>query len=165
MWGIAGTLDDSIISGLAEYYAKQPPMHSAKGPVVLIEEGKALFQNGIPSKKIPACASCHGENAEGAAIFPRLAGQHAEYLVRQLTVIRQNLRRSPLMHGIVQQLSEKEMKALATPPRLADFCVDQYRDSCGTVGHGAAHALQIARLRRGIGRLRDARADHQPREI
>ncbi|HVS27783.1 MAG TPA: c-type cytochrome [Burkholderiales bacterium] len=113
MWSIAGTLDDSIISGLAEYYAKQPPMRGKKGPTALIEEGKALFKNGIPSKKIPACASCHGENAEGASIFPRLAGQHAEYLVRQLTVIQQNLRNSPIMHGIVEQLSEKEMKALA----------------------------------------------------
>lgn len=114
MWGIAGTLDDSIISALAEYYAKQPPMRGKKGPTALVEEGKALFKNGIPSKKIPACASCHGENAEGALIFPRLAGQHAEYLVRQLNVIQQNLRNSPIMHGIVEQLPEKEMKALAT---------------------------------------------------
>lgn len=113
MWGIAGTLDDSIINGLAEYYAKQPPMRGRKGPTALIEEGKALFKNGIPSKKIPACASCHGENAEGASIFPRLAGQHAEYLVRQLTVIQGNLRNSPIMHGIVEQLSEKEMKVVA----------------------------------------------------
>ncbi|MGH8757206.1 MAG: c-type cytochrome [Burkholderiales bacterium] len=50
----------------------------------------------------------------GVAIFPRLAGQHSKYLVRQLTVIQQNLRNSPLMHGIVQQLSDKEMNALAT---------------------------------------------------
>jgi cytochrome c553 len=114
MWGIAGTLDDSLISGLAEYYAKQPPMHGTKGPAALIEEGEALFKNGIPSKKIPACASCHGENARGASLFPRLAGQRAEYLVRQINVIQQNLRTSPIMHGIVEQLSEKEMKALAT---------------------------------------------------
>ncbi len=114
MWGIAGTLDDSLISGLAEYYAKQPPMHgTAKGSAALIQEGKALFQNGIPSKKIPACASCHGENAEGASVFPRLAGQQSAYLVRQLTVIQENLRKSPIMHGIVQELSENEKKALA----------------------------------------------------
>ena len=103
MWGIAGTLDDSIITGLAEYYSKQPPMHDGitKAPAALIEEGKKLFQNGIPSRNIPACAFCHGEHANGAAIFPRLAGQHAEYLVRQLTVIQDNLRKSPVMHGIV----------------------------------------------------------------
>lgn len=115
MWGVAGTLDDSLIRGLAEYYAKQPPMHGTiKGPAALIEEGEGLFKNGIPSKNIPACASCHGENAQGSSLFPRLAGQRAEYLVRQLNVIQQNLRNSPIMHGIVVELSENEMKAVAT---------------------------------------------------
>ena len=114
MWGIAGTLDDSLINGLAEYYAKQPPMRgTTKGPAALIEEGRELFKNGIPSKKIPACASCHGENAGGATIFPRLAGQQSAYLVRQLAVIQDSLRKSPIMHGIVQNLSENEMKAVA----------------------------------------------------
>ena len=114
MWGIAGTLDDSIINGLAAYYASQPPMHgTSTAPAALIAEGKKLFHNGIPSRKIPACASCHGEQAHGAAIFPRLAGQHAQYIVRQLTVIQDNLRKSPIMHGIVQDLTENEKKAVA----------------------------------------------------
>ncbi|HEY6281477.1 MAG TPA: c-type cytochrome [Burkholderiales bacterium] len=114
MWGIAGTLDDSIINGLAEYYSKLPPMHSTtKAPAALIEQGKELFKKGIPSKNIPACASCHGENAQGATIFPRLAGQQSVYLVRQLTVIQDNLRKSPIMHGIAVDLSENEKKALA----------------------------------------------------
>lgn len=114
MWGIAGTLDDSIIDGLAEYYSKLPPMHgTTKGSAALIQQGRELFEKGIPSKNIPACASCHGANAQGTTIFPRLAGQHSEYLVRQLTVIQQNLRKSPIMHGIVVELSEDEKKALA----------------------------------------------------
>jgi cytochrome c553 len=114
MWGIAGTLDDSIISGLAEYYSKLPPMHgTTKAPAALIEEGNQLFHNGVPSRKIPACASCHGEHANGAAIFPRLAGQHSEYLVRQITVIQDQLRKSPIMHGIVQDLTENEKHAVA----------------------------------------------------
>jgi cytochrome c553 len=114
MWGVAGTLDDSLIRGLAEYYAKQPPMHgTTKGSAALIGEGEGLFKNGIPSKNIPACASCHGENAHGSSLFPRLAGQRAEYLARQLSVIQQNLRNSPIMHGIVVELSENEMKAVA----------------------------------------------------
>ncbi|HXZ96004.1 MAG TPA: c-type cytochrome [Burkholderiales bacterium] len=114
MWGIAGTLDESIINGLAEYYASQPPMHgTSTAPAALVEEGKKLFHNGIPSRNIPACASCHGENAQGAAIFPRLAGQHSQYVVRQLTVIQDNLRKSPIMHGIVQDLTENEKKAVA----------------------------------------------------
>ena len=124
MWGMVRSLDDSTISALAEYYSKQPPMHgTSKGPAKLIEEGKALFHNGVPSKNIRACADCHGENAqgqsiaprtiEGLSVFPRLAGQHAEYLARQITVIQNQLRDSQVMHGIVRQLSADEKNALA----------------------------------------------------
>ncbi|HYA20910.1 MAG TPA: c-type cytochrome [Burkholderiales bacterium] len=114
MWGIAGTLNDAIISGLAEYYASQPPMHGTPtASPALIAEGNKLFHNGVPSRNIPACASCHGDNAQGAAIFPRLAGQHSQYVVRQLTVIQDNLRKSPIMHGIVQDLSDNEKRAVA----------------------------------------------------
>jgi len=114
MWGIAGKLDDSTINGLAEYYSKLPPMHSTtKASAELIKQGEELFRNGIPPKDIPACASCHGQNAQGSSQFPRLAGQQSEYLVRQLSVIQDSLRKSPIMHGIVQNLSETEMKAVA----------------------------------------------------
>ncbi|HXZ96003.1 MAG TPA: c-type cytochrome [Burkholderiales bacterium] len=125
MWGMVRSLDDSVIIGLGEYYAKQPPMHgTSKGPAELIEKGKGLFHNGVPSKNIRACADCHGENAEGqyiyprqiegASLFPRLAGQHSAYLVRQISVIQSQLRDSPTMHGIVRQLTEDEKQALAT---------------------------------------------------
>lgn len=45
--------------------------------------------------------------------FPRLAGQHAAYLVRQLQVIQAQLRTSPVMHGIIKDLKPEEMKAVA----------------------------------------------------
>ena len=41
------------------------------------------------------------------------AGQHAEYLVRQISVIQIQLRDSQVMHGIVRQLSGDEKNALA----------------------------------------------------
>lgn len=34
-------------------------------------------------RAVPACASCHGEKAEGTSGFPRLAGQHADDVLRQ----------------------------------------------------------------------------------
>ena len=113
MWGIAAPLDDKMIDGLAWYFSSQPPMHGKPADPALAEKGKDLFDKGVPSKQIPACASCHGKNGEGMGEFPRLAGQHAEYLVKQLTVIQNALRAAPVMHGIVKDLDKGEMDAVA----------------------------------------------------
>jgi len=80
----------------------------------LIAKGEQLFEKGVPERNIVACATCHGKNAEGAGIFPRLAGQHAEYIERQLHVIQDHLRKSPVMHGIIKDLKPDEMNALAS---------------------------------------------------
>lgn len=113
MWGIAGTIDDSLIDHLADYYAAQTPAPGRPGDPKLIAEGKRIFANGDSARNIQACATCHGADAQGQAIFPRLAGQHAPYIVRQLQVIQNNLRQAPVMHGIVTELKLDEMKALA----------------------------------------------------
>ncbi len=113
MWGIAGTIDDTLIEPLAEYYASQPPAPGKPGDPKLVAEGKRFYENGDSARHIQACATCHAADAQGQAIFPRLAGQHAAYIVRQLQVIQNNLRKAPVMHGIVTELKPDEMKALA----------------------------------------------------
>ncbi len=113
MWGMAATVDSSLVDALAGYFAKQPAPPGTPGDAALIAEGKKLFEHGNAKESVPACAGCHGENAHGSTIFPRLAGQHAAYIVRQLQVIQDNLRSSPVMHGIVKDLSPEEIKAVA----------------------------------------------------
>ena len=113
MWGIAGNLDEKIISGVAVYYAEQPPAHARSGDPVLVARGKELFDKGVPERGIPACMSCHGANAEGMADFPRLAGQHEKYLVKQLNYIQSLVRTAPVMHGIVKELTPIEIQAVA----------------------------------------------------
>lgn len=113
MWGIAGSIDDALIDPLAEYYSSQPPAPGRPGNPKLVAEGKRFYESGDSARHIQACATCHAADAEGQAIFPRLAGQHAAYIVRQLQVIQNNLRQAPVMHGIVTELKTDEMKALA----------------------------------------------------
>ena len=113
MWGIAAPLSDTMIKGLAWYFSSQPPVHGKSADSALMAKGKDLFDKGVPSKQIPACVSCHGNNGEGMGEFPRLAGQHAVYLVKQLTVIQNALRAAPVMHGIVKELNQGEMEAVA----------------------------------------------------
>ncbi len=113
MWGMATLVSEPMIDALAHYYASQAPAPGISGNAARIEIGKHLFEQGIPERGVVACANCHGAGAEGRAIFPRLAGQHAAYLVRQLEVIQRQLRSSPIMHGIIKDLKPDEMKAVA----------------------------------------------------
>jgi cytochrome c553 len=112
MWGMASQLSDSTISALAGYFAAQPAAPGKGGNSALIAQGKQLFEQGVPSRQIPPCASCHGAHAEGMATFPRLAGQHAPYLLKQLLVIQSVLRTAPVMHGVIKDLSKDQMQAV-----------------------------------------------------
>jgi cytochrome c553 len=114
MWGVAGRLDEKIVDGIAAYYAAQPPAPGRTDDPALVAKGKELFDKGLPDRGIPACASCHGANGEGIADFPRLAGQHAKYVAKQLTYIQTLTRAAPVMHGIVKDLNPVEIQAVAT---------------------------------------------------
>ncbi len=113
MWGIARNLDAPIISGIAAYYAAQPPAPGRTSDPALVAKGKELFEKGLPDRGIPACQVCHGENAQGKAGFPRLAGQHAKYVVKQVNYIQTLVRSAPVMHGIVKDLTPDEIQAVA----------------------------------------------------
>jgi cytochrome c553 len=87
MWGLSHRLTDQQIQQLAVHFAAQKPMREpVEGKPDRIEAGKNIFIAGIPDKGVPPCASCHGPEGLGNAAFPRIAGQHADYLVKQLTV-------------------------------------------------------------------------------
>ena len=47
------------------------------------------------------------------ADFPRLAGQHAKYVARQIEYIQALVRKAPVMHGIVKDLTPDEIEAIA----------------------------------------------------
>ena len=113
MWGMATPLDDQLVSGLAEYYAKQTPTPGKAGNSALIAKGKSIYTDGDVTHGVLACAGCHGVNAEGVAVFPRLAGQHGAYIMRQIQVIQKQLRDAPIMHGVVKNLSDDQVKAVA----------------------------------------------------
>ena len=57
------------------------------------------------------CVSCHAEDGNSIAPnFPRLAGQHADYMFHSLKSYKNGDRKNAIMAGIVAALSEKEMK-------------------------------------------------------
>jgi cytochrome c553 len=114
MWGAASRdIDESLIGAVARYFASQPAPKGRRGDAALVAKGKQLFQKGSPQRQIPACASCHGPEAKGNEAFPRLAGQHEEYLLKQLRLIQSAVRKAPVMHGIIEHLDDADMRAVA----------------------------------------------------
>jgi len=113
MWGIAGPLSDGQIKDLAEHYAKLPPAAATpSGNPTLAAKGKQLYDNGAPERDIPACAACHGANGEGNEAIPRLAGQHHQYLVRQLEAFHGLTRENEIMDENAKALTEDDIAAV-----------------------------------------------------
>ena len=113
MWGMANQLSDATIDALAEYFSHQTAGPGKPHPQAVIERGRDIFEHGIPSQGVPACAACHGTDALGNDHFPRLAGQHAEYIMKQLASFQSNMRDVAIMHGVAQTLRKPEMQAVA----------------------------------------------------
>ena len=103
MESMAANLNDDDINNLAAYYSSLPPV-SAGGDPTLAKSGQT---------KANMCLGCHGPSAEGNGQFPRLAGQHPDYLVKQLSNFKEGVRKSGHMQAIASTLSEEDMKALA----------------------------------------------------
>jgi len=110
MWGMAAHLTDSLVQGIAAYYAAQTPVPGAPGDLADMAAGKTIFQAGIPARGVPPCQACHGEHAEGMATIPRLAGQHREYLTEQLQNFASNARANEIMHENSKNLTPDEIR-------------------------------------------------------
>jgi cytochrome c553 len=115
MWSISVLLDEPIIQGLGEYYEAQKPAPGKPADAKIMEQGRRIYHEGVPASKVMACAACHGEKAEGDTVFPRLASQHADYIVRQLKEFLTKLRPhgAAMSEGVAKHLTTDEMKAVA----------------------------------------------------
>lgn len=106
-------IDDATAEALARHFASQPPPTPMHGDDALVAAGNRIFAHGDPDRGVAACSVCHGANAHGIGIFPRLAGQNAEYVQRQLALIQARLRDARLMHGMIKDMTSDDMKAVA----------------------------------------------------
>ena len=117
MRGVAGALTDVDMADLAAYYEQ----HGASS-VKAVAETPAVPPSPAVAALLSkgACASCHGANfnkpIDGS--YPKLAGQHGDYLyvaLRAYTVQNnpQVGRNNAIMVGVVKQFKREELKAMA----------------------------------------------------
>ncbi|MDH4285360.1 MAG: c-type cytochrome, partial [Gallionellaceae bacterium] len=99
------------------------PRDNGKGPGVDLARGKELYMKD--------CQTCHGDNGEGSEdeFYPVLAGQHYQYMLREIRDIRKGKRRNanPKMVKVVKNYSDVDAEAvsdymsrLMMPERAAD---------------------------------------------
>ncbi|KVL23726.1 c-type cytochrome [Burkholderia ubonensis] len=114
MWGFTH-LTDAQIDELATYFSSQSTTLGDAGDLALISAGKAIFESGLPDKGVSACIGCHGQHGEGVSRFPRLAGQHADYVLKQLRIFRETdtRPRGAVMKDVCSNMSEHDMRAVA----------------------------------------------------
>ncbi len=84
MWPVLTDLPPSLWPRIAKRISEMDAPPAADGPRRLVEAGRKLFEEGVPDENIPACAACHGPDAHGSDMVPRLAGQSYDYMVEAL---------------------------------------------------------------------------------
>lgn len=77
-------------------------------------KGKSLYEHGDESRNITACVACHGKDgASDVEINPNLAGQHAEYISKQLKAFKSATRTNAAMNQVAGNLSENDIADIA----------------------------------------------------
>jgi cytochrome c553 len=114
-------LPDAYLMKMAEHFASLNPPPLVQPAVArseqLLDDGQRIVTKGVPGKKIPACASCHGTELGGREPgIPGLLGLRADYVSAQLGAWRFGIRTAlapDCMQFIASSLSEHEVAAVS----------------------------------------------------
>lgn len=115
MQGFASQLSDADMKNVAAWVSAQKAKPGFARDKELVTMGERIYRGGIADRQVAACAGCHSPNGAGIpAQFPRLSGQHADYIAAQLTAFRDGVRKNSLqMSQVAAKLNDREIKAVA----------------------------------------------------
>ena len=121
MFNVAHVLSPAMLDALTENFQNlNPKPLTARAPEELVVAGKKIYDEGLESSDVPACAGCHGPEAKGQGQFPRLAGQLSDYVADKLTNWAKERGQNPanpdasaIMAPIAHSLNQQQIKAVA----------------------------------------------------
>jgi cytochrome c553 len=115
MSGMSAGLSDADMKNIAAWLASKTSKPNFAKEKELVVLGERIFRGGIADRQIAACAGCHTPTGAGIpSQYPRLAGQHADYTVSQLTGFRDGIRKNNAqMTGVAAKLNDREIKAVS----------------------------------------------------
>ena len=120
MGNVAQFLSPAMQRALAEHFRRFDPKPVGGAPRDLVAAGKKLYEEGIPDANVPPCAFCHGPEAKGNSVFPRLAGQLYDYVINKLANWGKERGQDPakqdtsnIMQPIAHSLTKAQIEAIA----------------------------------------------------
>jgi cytochrome c553 len=111
-------LSPALRTAVAAHFRSLDPRPFGRAPKRLAGTGQTIYDDGVPEANIPACAACHGPDAEGQDAIPRLAGQLYPYLIKELANWgkergRTNDETLAVMGPIAHNLTKSQIEAIA----------------------------------------------------
>lgn len=80
---------------------------------VFAATAQAASSKEAGKEKAIACQICHGKGGRSTnPLYPVLAGQHAQYIVKQLKAFKAGTRKDPIMNGMAEPLTDADMEDL-----------------------------------------------------
>ena len=115
MMGMSAALSEQDMKNIAAWLATQTAKKGFARDPDLVKLGERIYRGGIADRQIAACTGCHTPTGAGMpSQYPRLAGQHADYAVAQLTAFRDGVRKNNTqMSQVAAKLNDREIKAVS----------------------------------------------------
>lgn len=113
---IVAQLKPEDVAPLAAYYAAQKPTPGKADDKKMADLGKLIFHDGNEDTGVPACVGCHQPQGVGHNVYPRIGGQHQEYVKQQLKNFAAGDRSndaSRFMRVTAKRMSDEEIQAVA----------------------------------------------------
>jgi len=129
MIGQLDNFNEQDLQDIAAYFASQQTQLSGSEAISVtlnsgesvdgLAFGRDVYRAGDSETGVPGCMGCHSPIGVGNAPagYPRLSGQHAQYVEAQLKAFREGSRTNDgdtrVMRSVAKQLSDAQIKALA----------------------------------------------------
>ena len=116
MGPIVAQLKPEDVAPLAAYYSGQKLKAGAPEDRKAVSLGKLIFHDGNEDTGVPACVGCHQLQGAGHNIYPRIGGQHIQYVTQQLKNFAAGERSndaSRYMRVTAKRMSEEEIQSVA----------------------------------------------------
>ncbi len=115
MQGFASQLSDADMKNIASWVHSQKGKPGFARDKDLVTLGERIYRGGIADRQVAACAGCHSPNGVGVpSQYPRLSGQHADYVAAQLVAFRDGVRKNSVqMTGVAAKMNDREIRAVA----------------------------------------------------
>ncbi|MCG6216951.1 c-type cytochrome [Vibrio furnissii] len=117
MSAMAMPLSEEDMADVAAYFASLPISPNST-PEDVVAKGKVLYNAGDAARGLSACTACHGPRGNGTELsgFPKISGQHADYIKAQLQKFRDENRgndMNAMMRDVAKKLTDADIEILS----------------------------------------------------